>query len=63
MKIFFLKKKHKKTKTKTKQNRMQLLTFSDWQEHTTPISKTFKILKLHNFISIKFFKAVQLNLF
>ena len=61
MKIFFLKKTKNKNKNKTKQN--ALLTFSDWQEHTTLISKTFKILKLHNFTSIKFFKAVQLNLF
>ena len=27
---------------------LQLLTFSDWQEHTISIFKTFKIIKLHN---------------
>ena len=40
---------------------MRLITFSNFQEHTTPIFKKFKILKQQDIIKFIKFKFLQLS--
>ena len=39
---------------------MRLITFSEFQEHTTPIFKNFKILKLQDIIKFNTLKLIYL---
>ena len=39
---------------------MKLITFSNFQEHTTPIFKDFKILKLQDIIKFDTLKLIYL---
>ena len=39
---------------------MRLITFSEFQEHTTPICKNFKILKLQDIIKFNTLKLIYL---
>ena len=39
---------------------MRLITFSEFEEHTTPIFKSFKILKLQDIIKLTTLKLIYL---
>ena len=49
MKIFILEKRY-----------MRFITFSEFQEHTTPIFKNFKMLKLQDIIKFNTLKLICL---